>query len=185
MGGGARAGYIAATDGTVDFGLSRFLINAPLLAGLPPAARDDVIRAFRPRPFGDGEALLTADADPGGLLVLVDGAAEVWIRVGGRRAPVGRLAAGDAVGAHALFGRGIPRVADVVGLGTGIAALLPTLEWQRLVAEDHPAATAIEIALVRSLCFRLHHRLDQSLPALADASEEEVVASLSTIRSRS
>lgn len=160
----------------MDFGISRFLVATPLLAALDPDVREAVLPAFRPRPFGDGEPLLPRGVEPPGLLVLLDGAAEVWIHHGGRRALVGRLGPGDLVGESALFARGLPRVIDLVGLGTGMAALLPTAAWRRLVDENHPAAVAIEAATLRVLCARLQHRMEQALPAVVAASPPDIVA---------
>jgi CRP-like cAMP-binding protein len=154
----------------MDFGISRFLVNAPLLAGLDAACRAEIIARFVPRPFGDGELLQSRRAVDPGLLVVLDGGAEVWLWEGERRVRVAELRAGDTIGEIGFFAPELDSASDVVGRGTGMAALLPQATWRALVDEDHRAVPAIEAAIIRSLSFRLQYTLNTTLDAILGPS---------------
>lgn len=158
----------------MDFGISRFLVSAPLLAGLAPADRDAAIALFRPRPFGDGEPLLAPGVPLPGIFVILDGGAELWLRDGARRVCVGLLGPGDIVVSPTTFLPDLPCGTDVVGTGTGMGALLPSEAWRALVAAEHPAVVALEVAIIRTFCQHLQLTLDHAGRAAAGAPELDV-----------
>jgi eukaryotic-like serine/threonine-protein kinase len=93
------------------------------------------------RTFGRGEALVTQGDVSDGLLVLIEGTAQAWLRDQGGTHHIGSFASGDVVGEMALVTRE-PRSADVIADSPVRALLVRTTVFDRL------AARHLELAII-------------------------------------
>lgn len=150
-----------------DVSIEPLLRSSPLLSGLDRASQDSLIWRFRPLHFESGQLLLQA-GDPGSdLFLLLDGFAEVYARASERRYLVAILEPGSLIGEIAFFDRQQVRTADVVGATRGVAAVLPRRVYDELVADAHPAAEALERAVLQAVSLRMQYT-NETLAELLD-----------------
>lgn len=123
----------------------------PLLAALPPAARAELLRAGRARPFTRDTLLHLAGDPPERVHLLIEGAVKLVARdAEGCETITGLAFRGDLVGEAAAL-RGSPQQVDAVGLGRGMALALPAAALIGIL-ERCPAAA---LTAARGLAYRV------------------------------
>lgn len=135
--------------------LDTHLRRSRMMVGLDTVDQDDLLACFTVRSFTAGERLVVAGEGGGTIGVILTGAAEVRAREGEQHLALARLGPGAIFGEISFFDRGEPPVADVVGLHAGVAAMLPYGAYEELCALAHPAAAALETAVLGLLSERI------------------------------
>jgi CRP/FNR family transcriptional regulator, cyclic AMP receptor protein len=137
----------------------------PLLAPLPPDARDAVMSAARRRTFGKGEVVFH-EGDPADALHLVT-AGRLAVQVStpdGERATLNVLAPGAHVGELALMPHHAPRQrsATVIALGPAETRVLSAAAFHS-VRDKFPAVNQILVDLLADRVRELSDRLLESM----------------------
>lgn len=129
----------------------RVLSESEPFEGLDDADLSDLLQAMEERSFASSEALIRQESPSEGLLLLVDGEADVFVRgEDGIAHRVGRVRRGDVVGEMALV-TGELSSADVVADDSVRALVLPSDHFDRL-ARRNPQ---IAVVLTRIIAERL------------------------------
>ena len=144
------------------------LIRSPLLSEMDDACRQALALRFEVRPFSKDQVLMAAGSSGRELVEVLAGTADVHAVEGEHRFRVAVLEPGSLVGELAFFDADAPRSAEVTGTSEGILAALPHTAYQALAAERHPAAAALEKAIMAHTARRLR-RTNQRLSMLLDA----------------
>jgi len=144
------------------------LLRSPLLAEMEDTARQALALRFEARPFTSRQVLVASGSEGRELLEILAGTADVHAVEGAHRYRVAVLEPGSIVGELAFFDADAPRSAEITGTSEGIVAALPHTAYQALVAESHPAAAALERAVMGHTARRLG-RTNQRLGHLLDA----------------
>jgi CRP-like cAMP-binding protein len=124
--------------------------DIPLLAGLKPKDREQVLRSARRRTFEPGEIVVSEGSPALHLYVVVTGHADVEME---RQGHVGRLAPGDFFGELALIEEHA-RTATVTASDELTCLMLPAWEFRALL-EEHPE---IALPMLRALIARTHRK---------------------------
>ncbi len=144
------------------------LLRSPLLADMDEDCRDALALRFEARPFTRDQVLLAAGSEGRELLEILAGTADVHAIEGDHRFRVAVLEPGSIVGELSFFDPAAPRSASVQGTSEGIVAALPHTAYLALAAEGHPAAAALEQAIMSHTARRLR-RTNQRLSHLLDS----------------
>jgi CRP-like cAMP-binding protein len=148
--------------------LAQMLLRSKLLGEMDHAHRAALALRFEPRPFSTGQVLIAAGAAGGELLEVLAGTADVFVRDGDSRFRVAELTPGSLAGERSFFDPHTPRNADVIGSSEGIVAALPRNAYLALVADEHPAAAALERVVMNMVAARLN-RTDARIGRLLEA----------------
>jgi len=150
-------------------GLEEALRRSRLLAGLPAADLDELVRTGRQVRYAPGEVVMAEGSPPDAMYVLLDGDVEVLRTVGGTDLVVNHCGPGDLVGELGLV-HGRPRTATIRAR-TPVAALRIGAEaLDRLVAHPRTARallTAVTDRLDRDDALLRQHERMASLGTLA------------------
>jgi CRP-like cAMP-binding protein len=113
---------------------TEILAKSPLFRGVDPAQLRLLALMAEERTFHAGEVLMRQGEDGDVAYVLMQGAAEVLVMIGGRETPVATLSGNEIVGEMALLTEG-PRSATVRARGTVRALRLDRATLLRLLRE--------------------------------------------------
>ena len=144
------------------------LLRSPLLAEMDEACRQALALRFEARPFSKEQVLLASGSGGRELLEVLAGTADVHVIDGNHRFRVAILEPGSIVGELSFFDPNAPRSAEVTGTSEGIVAALPHTAYLALASEGHPAAAALEQAIMANTARRMR-RTNQRLSLLLDA----------------
>jgi CRP-like cAMP-binding protein len=153
---------------TTGLDFREILLRSPLLSEMDEPCRQALALRFEARPFSKGQMLMAIGSEGRELLEVLAGTADVHAVEGQHRFRVAILEPGSLVGELAFFDPHAPRSAEVVGTSEGIIAALPHTAYQALAADRHPAAAALEQAIMAHTARRLR-RTNQRLGRLLDA----------------
>jgi CRP-like cAMP-binding protein len=148
--------------------LAQMLLRSKLLGQMDQTHRAALALRFEPRPFSAGQVLISSGAAGSELLEVLAGTAEVFVRDGDTRFRVTELIPGSLAGELSFFDPHTPRSADVIGSSEGIVAALPRDAYLSLVADQHPAAAALERVVMNIVAARLK-RTDTRIGGLLEA----------------
>jgi CRP/FNR family transcriptional regulator, cyclic AMP receptor protein len=113
---------------------TEILAASPLFRGVDHAQLKLLALMAEARTFHDGEDLMVQGAEGDAAFVLLEGDAEVLVRIAGRDTPVARLGQNDIVGEMALLTE-TPRTATVRARGTVRALRIDRAILLRLLQE--------------------------------------------------
>jgi CRP-like cAMP-binding protein len=153
---------------TTGLDFRELLLRSPLLSEMDEASQHALALRFEVRPFSAGQMLMAAGSEGRELLEVLAGTADVRAVEGEHRFRVAVLEPGSLIGELAFFDADAPRSAEIIGTSEGILAALPHTAYQSLAAERHPAAAALEQAIMAHTARRLR-RTNQRLSMLLDA----------------
>jgi CRP-like cAMP-binding protein len=139
------------------------LSNSPLFRGVDPAQLRLLALVAEKRVFHDGEELMHHGEEGHSAYVLIDGAAEVFVLVGGRETPVAFLSGNEIVGEMALL-TDLPRTATVRARGRVEALRIDRETLLRLLREFPGMA----LELLRVMTKRLERTTRELGQARAD-----------------
>jgi CRP/FNR family transcriptional regulator len=136
-----------------------FLATVPLLEGQDETDLVELARVMRRRNVPEGAILWRQGDDPRELVVIVDGAVSVSLRVpGARTVEIGRAGPGDVMGEMGLLdGEGHTMSARVTEAATVLT--LGRLDFAALLAGRHPSAFKLKRRLALLLTARLRTQL--------------------------
>jgi CRP-like cAMP-binding protein len=142
-------------DGTV----AAFLATVPLLEGLPEPELAELARVMRRRDLPAGEVLWREGDEASAMLLVLDGAVSVSLRLPGERTvEFGRMGRGEVLGEIPLLDGGkhsaTARVVEPARLLS-----LSRADFAALVSRRHPTAFALKRRLAGVACARLREQL--------------------------
>jgi CRP-like cAMP-binding protein len=145
--------------------VAAFLATVPLLDGIPGAELAELAHVMRLRDLPAGELLWHEGDEAPAMLLVVDGAVSVSLRLPGERTvEIGRRKRGEVLGEIALVDGGRhASTARVVEPARLLA--LSRADFAALVSRRHPTAFALKRRLAGVACARLR----QHLAGLADS----------------
>jgi CRP/FNR family transcriptional regulator, cyclic AMP receptor protein len=151
---------------------SSVLSSIPMLAAMPPRAREAVASMMDERSFPDGAILLRQGERLGGVFILLSGHVRVERHLpAGGTVDLATLGPGAALGTLAALDGG-PRGASAIARGPVHSAVLPRGAFMELMDGRTPVALGFQLAVVRDLLrdVRATNRRLVELASLPDQS---------------
>jgi CRP-like cAMP-binding protein len=142
-----------------DRAVAGFLATVPLLEGVPDEELAELARVMRRRDLRAGEVLWREGDEASSMLLVVDGAVSVSLRLPGERAvEFGRLGRGEVLGEIPLLDGG-KHAATARAVEPTRLLSLSRADFAALVSRRHPTAFALKRRLAGVACARLREQL--------------------------